>query len=90
MKENDMPTNEEVLLMAQAAILAACEKALELGYPDCVAMLGIERAYEDGMKALELMTVLGPEGTEALVKLIDASETAEMMKQADEALREGE
>lgn len=90
MEKNDMPTDEEVSMMAQAAALAAHEKALELGYPDYIAMLGIERAYESGKMALELMAVLGPEGTEALLELIRKAEAADVMKQADEALREGE
>lgn len=90
MGKGNMPTDVEVTLIAQAASMAAIDKTRELGYEDIMSALGIERAHEVNVTAFKVMEMLGPEGTDALVKLIIQAETEEMMEQADEALREGE
>ena len=57
----DVPTNEQIALMAQAAFDGANAKAAELGLGRLESLLGIERAYNAACKTIRIVDALGPD-----------------------------
>jgi len=86
----DMPTNKQIALMAQAAFDGANAKAVELGLDRIDSLLGIERAYNAAVRAMEIIDAIGPDLAAILGEGLMRAEAEKVYNEAEGVINGGE
>lgn len=91
MEKNEWcPSEEDVAAIAYAIDDFATKKCEELGYPWYAKFVVVERLHDAQIMYLKALDYLGPEFMHTIAEVIEKSELYDAIKQAEDALREGE
>lgn len=91
MEEKDWrPSSKDVAAIAYAVDDFAAKKCEEMGYPWYVKFIVVEMLHDAHVMYLKALDSLGPEFMHKIAEVIEKSELYDAIKQAEDALREGE
>ena len=91
MEKNEwLPSEEDMAVIACAVDDFTAKKCEEMGYQWYAKFVVVERLHDAQILYLKALDSLGPEFMHKIAEVIEKSELYDAIKQAEDALREGE
>lgn len=91
MEEKDWcPSDKDMAAIAYAVDDFATKKCKEMGYPWYAKFIVVDRLHDAQVMYLKVLDSFGPEFMNKIAEAIEKSEMYDAIKQAEDALREGE